>query len=236
MSMGKVRGVGNLGKELEGLTPTQIKAKIIEKFSTVYGRYENVSGKMWAEIYHNEGDTTEGQVIWRKGTIGQTDFTEDLILSHPHAILKFMELVHKGYSVEFKGVTQADMDKGNAMRLQSQSAPQREGWLGIYYKGEHFFRISEFKAGDYYIENGYDGCPTSSMNENESGARFELDMALSKGFRRKGEEEDIFINPLEAFGLELDTMEAADEQKRLEVLASVPADGDLPDSFFEMMK
>ncbi len=234
MSLGKVSGVGNLGSELEGLTPEQIKSAIKEKFSKVYGRYENVSGRMWAELYHNEGDKTEGDVIWRKGT--GDEITEELILEVPQAIMKFMELVHKGYSEEFKGVTQADIDKGNAMRKQKQSAPQREGWLGIYYKGSHFFRISQFKADDYYIEYGYDGCPTRTMNENEGGARYELDMALSKGFRRKGEEEVEFTNPMEAFGLELDTMEAQDEEKRLAQRASEPADGDLPDSFFEMMK
>lgn len=234
MSLGKVSGVGKLGAELEGLTPDQIKAKIVESFSKVYGRYENVSGRMWAEVYHNEGDQTEGQVIWRKGT--GDEITEDLILTHPQAILKFMELVHKGYSQEFIGVTQVDIDKGNAMRRQGLSAPQREGWLGIYYKGDHFFRISQFKANDYYIEYGYDGCPTRTSNENEGGARFELDMALSKGFKRKGEAELEFTNPLEAFGLELDTVEADEERIRLAERKSEPADGELSDEFFDLMR
>lgn len=233
-SLGKVGKVGNLGAEFEGLTTDQIKAKIVESFSKVYGRFENVSGKMWAEVYHNEQSVDDtDKVIWRKGT--GDEVTDDLKISHPEAILRFMELVQKGYSEVFKGTTQGDMDKGNAVLRERMSAPQREGILGNYYKGNHFFRISQFKANDYYIEYGYDGCPTRTSNENESGARFELDMALSKGFRRKGEEEE-FTNPLEAFGLTLDTIEAGEEEARLIEKNKKPVDGDLPDDFFEMMR
>lgn len=235
MSLGKINNASNLGEALEGLTPDQIKAKIIEKFSEVYGRYENVSGRMWAELYHNEGDRADGDVIWRKGTIGESELTEDLILTHPQAILKFMELVHKGYSEVFKAVTLSDMDKHNALRIQSLSAPQREGWLGIYYKGDSFLRINQFKPNEYYIEYGYDGCTTRTSTETEGGARYELDIAKSKGYRRKGEEEAVFTNPLEAFGLVLDTMESEDEKNRKLALKSEPVDGDLPDSFFELM-
>lgn len=234
MSLGKVSNAGSLGKEFEGLSVEQIKEKIVKKFSESYGRYENVSGRMWAEVYHNEGDQTEGQVIWRKGT--DDTVTEELILTHPQAILKFMELVHKGYVLDFKGVTQSDMDKGNALRREQMTAPEREGWLGTYVKGDHFFRINTFKRDEYYVEYGYDGCPTQTSIENEAGARFELDMAKSKGFRREGDVEADFVNPLEAFGLELDTIEAAEEELRKEVKKSEPADGDLPDDFFEMMK
>ena len=234
MSLGKVSNAGSLGKEFEGLSVEQIKEKIVKKFSESYGRYENVSGRMWAEVYHNEGDQTEGQVIWRKGT--DDTVTEELILTHPQAILKFMELVHKGYVLDSKGVTQSDMDKGNALRREQMTAPEREGWLGTYVKGDHFFRINTFKRDEYYVEYGYDGCPTQTSIENEAGARFELDMAKSKGFRREGDVEVDFVNPLEAFGLELDTIEAAEEELRKEVKKSEPADGDLPDDFFEMMK
>lgn len=231
MSLGKVGKVGNIGEEFEGLTPEQIKAKVIEHFSKVYGRYENVSGKMWAEVYHNENASEDdvNKVIWRKGT--GDEVTEDRAVSHPEAILRFMDLVKKGYSLTFKGVTQSDIDKGNAVRVQHLSAPQREGWLGTYHKGDHFFRISQFKADDYYIEYGYDGCTTRTSNENEGGARYELDVALSKGFKREGE-DDYFVNPLEAFGIELDTIEAREEADK----PKPTADGDLPDDFFDMMR
>lgn len=235
MSLGKVSGVASLGNELEGLTPEQIKEKVIQKLSEVYGRYENVSGKMWVELYHNEGDRELGDVIYRRGTDNTVD--EETILTHPQAIIKFMEMVHRGYSVVFKGVTQSDMDKGNAMRVQRQSNLQREGLLGNYYKGNHFFRISQFKADDYYIEYGYDGCPTRTMNENEAGARFELDIALSKGFRREGAEDTLeLINPLEAFGIELESEEADEYREALAKRPTPTTDGDLPDDFFEMMK
>lgn len=237
MSLGKVNKIGNLGKEFEGLTPDQIKAKIVQKFSESYGRYENVSGKMWAEVYHNEKSVDDtDKVIWRKGT--GDEVTEELTLSHPQAILKFMELVYKGYSLDFKGVTQSDIDKGNALRRERMTAPEREGWLGTYVKGDHFFRINTFKRDEYYIEYGYDGCPTRTMIENEAGARFELDMAKSKGFRREGAEDEYFVNPLEAFGLELDTIEAQEEAVRQEEKAKEfnPEDGGLPPEFFDLMK
>lgn len=229
MSLGKVSNVGNLGKELEGLTPDEIKERVVKSFEKVYGRYENVSGQMWAEVYKNEGDESERQVIWRKGTVGKAELTEDFILTHPQAILKFMELVHKGYHEVFKAITQAEMDKGNALRIEKQSAPQREGWLGTYYKGPHFFRISQFTADEYYIERGYDGCPTSSSDENEDGARFELDKMLDKGYRRENEDTYDEVNPLEAFGIGIEPTELKKEKKK-------PVDGELPDDFFDMMR
>lgn len=234
MSLGKVSAVGSLGKEFEGLTIEQVKQKIIQKFSEAYGRYENVSGKMWVEVYHNEGDKTEGEVIWRKG-IGD-EVTEDLILTHPKAILRFMELVSRGYTLDFKAVTQSDIDKGNALRRQRQSAPEREGWLGKYVKGNRFFSINTFKRDDYYIEYGYDGVSTRAWNENEGGARFELDMALAEGFTREGDEDAGFVNPLEAFGLELDTIEAEEEMLRKEAKSHETVEGELPDDFFDMMR
>lgn len=234
MSLGKVSNAGSLGKEFEGLSVEQIKEKIVKKFSESYGRYENVSGRMWAEVYHNEGDQTEGQVIWRKGT--DDTVTEELILTHPQAIMKFMDLVHKGYVLDFKGVTQSDIDKGNELRLQRRSAPEREGWLGTYYRGSQFFRITTFKRGEYYIEYGYDGMPTRTMTENEGGARYELDMALANGYTREGDDADYFVNPLEAFGLELDTIEAEEENVRKANKKPEPVDGDLPDDFFDMMR
>lgn len=235
MSLGKVNNAGKLGAEFEGLTPEQIRQKIVQKFSESYGRYENVSGKMWAEVYHNENSVDDtDKVIWRKGT--GDEVTEDLTLSHPQAILKFMELVYKGYSLDFKGVTQSDIDKGNALRREQMTAPEREGWLGTYVKGNHFFRINTFKRDEYYVEWGYDGCTTQTSVENEGGARFELDMAKSKGFRREGDVEADFVNPLEAFGLELDTIEAGEEELRKEAKKSEPVDGELPDDFFDMMR
>ena len=234
MSLGKVSQVGSLGKDFDGLTPDEIKKKIIQKFSEAYGRYENVSGKMWAEIYHNEGDKTEGEVIWRKG-IGN-EITEDIILTHPKAILRFMELVYKGYTLDFKAVTQSDIDKGNELRKLRQTAPEREGWLGKYVNGNRFFSISTFKRDEYYIEYGYDGVTTRAWNENEGGARFELDMALAGGFTRECDADEGFVNPLEAFGLELDTIEAEEEAVRKEAKSHETADGELPDDFFDMMR
>ena len=233
MSLGKITDVVKLGEAFEGLTPEQIKEKISQKFSEAFGRYESTSGKMWVEVYHNEGDKTAGNIIWRKGTEGKDELDEDLILDLPEALSRFYVLMNRGYTCVFRGVTQSDMDKGNDLRITKQSKPQREGWLGTYHKGSRFFRINQFKANEYYVEYGYDGMTTRTSVENESGARFELDMALAEGFAREGSEEAEFVNPLEAFGLELDSIEADEyrEQNKHKVV-----DGELPDDFFEMMK
>lgn len=227
MSLSKVSEVGNLGDDFKGLTLQQIKDKICEKFYVVYGRYENVSGTMWVEVYHKGSeDYSQGEVIWRKGTINKSELDEDEILTREVAIPKFIDLINKGYSLEFKAVTQSDMDTQNALRIEQQSTLKREGWLGIYYRGDSFFRISQFKKDEYYIEQGYDGVTINTSFETEAGAKYELDMALSEGFRREGIEEAILVNPLEAFGLVLDTIET---QK------AIPAEGDLPSDFFELM-
>jgi hypothetical protein len=233
MSLGKTSEVGQLGKVFEGLTFEEIKEKIIQKFSEAYGRYENISGKMWVEVYHNEGDKTNGNVIWRKGTLDEV--TEETILSIPQAIGRFMNMIEKGYSLSFKGVTQSDMDKGNAVRLETQSTPKKQGLLGTYYKGGSFIRFNQFKADEYYIEYGYDSAVTRTEIENESGLRFELNKALANGFTRDGL-DNTFVNPMEAFGLGLDTLEANEEQERLAKEATKPVDGELPNDFFDLMR
>lgn len=231
MSLGKLSDDGNLGEEFKDLTLAEIKTKLEETFYKAYGRYENVSGKMWIELYHNgdADDHTKGSVVWKKGTIGQIELDEDEILEREKAILRFIRLMQKGYSLVFQAVTKEDMDKHNALRVTAQSNAQREGWLGIYYKGKSFFRINEYSKGQFYIERGYDGTVSETSVESEGGAKFELDIALTQGYHREGEDADEYVNPLEAFGYEVeDTIESVEQKAK-------PVEGEMPDSFFEMM-
>lgn len=232
MSIGKITDSSSFGDEFKDLTPEQIKEKLKEKFYIAYGRYSNVSGKMWLELYHNGGDDhTKGSVIWKRGTVGKDVLDEDEILDREVAIPRFMELMRKGFSLDFNGVTKEDIDKYNALRITAQSNAQREGWLGIYFKGKSFFKVNEYSKGQFYIEKGYDGITSESSIESEGGARYELEDALDKGFRREDENEGEYLNPLEAFGYELDNTIDAIEHKRKTTIES----GGLPDAFFEMM-
>lgn len=232
MSIGKIADASNFGDDFKDLSLEQIKEKLKAKFYTAYGRYSNVSGKMWLELYHNGGDDhTKGSVVWRRGTVGKAELDEDEILDREVAIPRFMELMRKGFSLEFNGVTKEDIEKYNALRITSQSNAQREGWLGIYYKGKSFFKVNEYSKGQFYIERGYDGITSESSIESEGGARFELDDALDKGFRREDENEGEYVNPLEAFGCELDNTLEAIEHKRKTTIEN----GQLPDALLEMM-
>jgi len=234
MSIAKTSETGDLGSEFEGLTPKQIKEKLIETFYKAYGRYHNVTGKMWVEIYHNGDptDTRKGMVIWRKGTYEQDELLEDEILEREVAIPRFISLMGRGYTRLFEAIGQSEMDTHNKLRLAKQSTAEREGWIGVYYKGKSFFRLNEFSRGEFYIERGYDGAVHETSKESEGGAKYELEIALADGYRKvgEGEEEVDFVNPLEAFGINLtDTIEAQEEQSK-------PKDGELPDSFFDMMR
>lgn len=219
-STNKIGGFEELAKA-EGLTLEQFKDFVKQKFYTQYGRWENASGKMFVELEHNgdADDHNTGSVKWRKGIrldSGESDITEDVVLERTEAIPRYSSLVHKGYSRIFPAITAEDFEKENQKRRSLESALQREGLLGLYYKGDkEFFRLSEFERGLYSAERGYDGCITSGKHElTVSSARCELDFALAEGFRREGEElPDLCMNPLEAFGVEIQGNIAIDEAR-----------------------
>jgi hypothetical protein len=200
MSLGKLSDVGDMGELGKGLTLAEFKAELEKAFWQAYGRYENASGKLWIEIEHNgDADFNAGSVKWRKGEVGNPELLEDLILERKEALVKFANLMNKGYSIVFRAVTTADFEKNNEKRLAEQSSITREGLLGTYYRGQSFFRLSEF--GDVYsAERGYDGVIMSAKHElDEAAARLELNAALEDGFRRKGEEIEESFDPFAAW-------------------------------------
>lgn len=234
MSLGKIAERLGTFEEYKGLSIEQIKAKMLERFYEAYGRYENVSGTMWVEITHKGGaDYTQGEVVWRKGTIGKDELDEDVILEREAAVRKLMKLMQKGYTEVFKAITQEDLDKHNNLRLERQSTAKREGWLGTYYRNKEFIRFSEFVKDDIYIERGYGDSTLEATNESVGSAKVELDVAYNKGFRKEGEEVDVFTNPLAIFGIELDSIDAI-EHKAKEAIK--PKEGDLSNDLWAKLR
>jgi hypothetical protein len=188
-------GITGLVELLETLKKLSKDAK--DNFHTVFGRYESASGQMWVEFYH--GDAPE-MVTIRKGFDEETNVNKVVTLSE--ALKEYRDVASKGYSLVFKGVTQEDMDKGNAERLQKQSKLHREGLLGTFRNGDNFIRINEFTKGLYYIEIGSKDTTFESLEYGELETLNLVKSYQDSGYSKDGGEkiEKPEFDPVALFG------------------------------------
>jgi hypothetical protein len=214
MSIGKLSEAANLGEDFEGLTPEQIKEKILSQFHVTYGRYENVSGTMFFEMCHAPNPDQSGMVHWRKGI--KSEITEDEIIDRETAIKRFIVAQQKGYQRTIEALTEEDLTRERSRMESNRSSLDREGLLTTFHKGKEFIRIKEYSKGLYSIERGYNGSVIEAThNQTETSVRAELDFAKDDGFFKEGEEEDegFTANPLRFFGAETPNREEPKEKE-----------------------
>lgn len=232
MSLGNLSDAGHLGEKFKGMTIAEFLEEIQKSFYRAYGRYENASGKMYIELEHNgDADNHEhGSVKWRKGETGG-ELLEEETLERPQAIIRFTEIVHRGYYLAFNAITAEDFERERAKQLEGFSAIKREGVLGKYVRGEkEIFRLGEYQ-GVYSAERLYDGLITAGKHGlSEEEARAELASAIEQGFHRDGDEAVVVSsNPFAAW--EVDTVADEDAERDSGKDADVPDMSELLKAF-----
>ena len=234
MSLGKLTDAGHLGEQFKDMTIEEFKDMARATFWQTYGRYESATGQMYCELEHNgDADHTKGSVKWRKG-ITNGEVLEDEVLERDEAIPKFFELIDKGYTLAFHGITDSDFKKGFAEQAKGFSQIKRDGLLGMYVNGKKFVRVNENVDKTYSIEHGYDGLLTGAERGlNESEALAGLQKALDDGFVRDGQPEpELNFNPFEAWGI---GAESSENDSELEKSEPKLAEGQFDMSAFEGM-
>lgn len=210
MSIGKLSEAANLGEDFKGLTPEQVKEKILGQFHVTYGRYENVSGTMWFEMCHEQDPEKAGQVHWRKG-VG-VEVTEDEILTREQAIKRFIAAQQKGYQRVSEALTEEDLIRARERTDAERSALDREGLLAVFRKGKEYISVKEYNRGRYSIERGYDTSVFEAQHDqSETAVRVALNFAEAEGFVKEGTEAvEAEGNPMKWFNLEDAPAQAAE--------------------------
>lgn len=189
---GSPTDAGDISPEFAGKTFEEFKKFVTKQFHATYGRYENNSGTLFFEVYHSEtapdGYPDETGVRWRKGLVGKEDEAEDEVIMVPTAITRYADIVGRGYTRIFKGVTEGDMENGRERLRVQMSAPAREGLLGTYRRGDSFVRVSEYKKGEYSLERGCGLIVNEGRHGlNETEFRGALAAILDEGFSMDGD-------------------------------------------------
>ena len=176
----------SINKELL-LNIEQLKKIVEAEFPSVYGKYESVSGQVWLEICTNENsDSAEAfPVSWKAGRYGTTELDIEETLTIPIAMRRFSQLMQGGYTKIFRAKTEAEMRIGNSDYQQTKSKFYRDGKLGTYYRNDSYISFSEYTAGEFYIEYGYDGASTDAETLNEELAEAKLAEYLELGYAKR---------------------------------------------------
>lgn len=193
------------------------------------GRYETLSGKTWAELF-----LRDEKFIYRRGELESPQNDSETELTEEKAALALVNLMAKNFVPVFEASTEEQVAIENKQRIAGQTLAEREGWLGNYYKGDEFFRVNQFVVGLFYIETGYKDTVTSAWEGDEYDARSALRKAERDGFTREGGATKIFTS-IEAFGIELDTIEA-NAEREFRVEQDAKDAGLLPQSILDLFK
>lgn len=150
MSLNQITTTSDIGKILEHILEQEgaegFKEYLKSRLSEAYGRWENPSGMMFFEIWHNDSET----VNWRYGERMLEDGIEPEILSIGEAVSRAQDKITGGYSLKFRALTAEEMAEGRRKELESLPRAEREHLLGDYAFGKFVKRF--IRLGDDYAE------------------------------------------------------------------------------------